>query len=319
MATQARRAESSQNRYLRPLLPILAVLVIGIVFLFIGSVIAPASASFREIEAAPLDAVRMIPYLLVGAVVTYGLSLLATDERLWSIGTREVVYMAIGAALYGVLSLATNVIQLPSVSLVSLRPAIVIPIFFGVVFGPVVGFFSGFVGNILGDALTGWGVFPIWDIGNGLIGLVAGLSMAFTNRKRALDVLTIIVAAVGVLTTILILTNPVIVDPYGDGTATTNIGSSWWLPLLGVALAVGLRYLLRGREELASAQIWGALGIIVGIGFAAMADIWWNGYSFLTAFLGEFVPAAGSNLINGLILLPILLAAWRSAQGRTGR
>jgi uncharacterized membrane protein len=315
MATQARRAESSQNRFLRPLVPIVIVLVVGIIFLFIGSAIAGAQSP----DAAPLEAQKMIPYLLVGAVVTYGLSLLATDQRLWSIGTREVVYMAIGAALYGVLSWATNIIQLPSVSLVSLRPAIVIPIFFGIVFGPAVGFFSGFVGNILGDALTGWGVFPIWDIGNGLIGLVAGLSMAFTNRKRALDVLTIIVAAVGLLATILILTNPVIVDPYGDGTATTNIGSSWWLPLVGVALAVGLRYLFRGREELASAQIWCALGIIVGIGFAAMADIWWNGYSFLTAFLGEFVPAAGSNLINGLILLPILLAAWRSAQGRTGR
>jgi hypothetical protein len=65
--------------------------------------------------------------------------------------------------------------------------------------------------------------------------------------------------------------------------------------------------------------MWGALAIIGGIGFAAIADIWWNGYSLLTALLGEFVPATSSNLINALILLPILLAAWRSAQAQTGR
>jgi uncharacterized membrane protein len=252
-------------------------------------------------------------------VIAYGIAVFAGDQDLWKVGTREVVYMAIGAALYGVLSWATNIIQLPSVSLVSLRPAIVIPIFFGVVFGPAVGFFSGFVGNILGDALTGWGVFPIWDIGNGLIGLVAGLSVAFASRKRSLDALVILVGAIGVIVTLLILTNPMIIDPNGDGAATTDISGTWWLPLLGVAIAIGLRYALRGREEMASAQLWGALGIIVGIGFAAMADIWWNGYSFLTALLGEFVPAAGGNLVNGLILLPILLAAWKTAQAQTGR
>src|SRR5215216_6370620 len=285
MATQARRSDTSQNRFLRPLVPILIVLVLGIISLYIGSFIASAQSP----DAAPLDTQKMIPYLLVGAVVIYGLSLVATKQELWTVGTREVVYMAIGAALYGVLSWATNIIQLPSVSLVSLRPAIVIPIFFGIVFGPAVGFFVGFVGNVLGDALTGWGVFPIWDIGNGLIGLVAGLMVAFANRRRALDILTIVVTATGILLTIFLLINPMIIDPNGDGTAMIDVGNSWWLPLLGVALAVGMRYLFRGREELASAQIWGALAIIVGMGFTALADIWWNGYSLPTAILGEFV------------------------------
>jgi uncharacterized membrane protein len=291
------------------------VLVVGIVFLFIGSAIASAQSA----DAAPLDVVKMIPFLVVGAAITYGIGVLAGDQDLWKFGTREVVYAAIGAALYGVLSWATNWLQLPSVSNVALRPAIVIPIFFGVVFGPAVGFFSGFVGNVLGDALMGWGVFPIWDVGNGLIGLVAGLAVAFANRKRSLDLLMGIVGAVCVLATVLIFANPTVVDPFGNGTAKMDVSNLWWIPLLGVVLLIGVRYLLRGREEIASAQVWGALGIVVGIGFAAMADIWWNGYSFTTAFLGEFVPAAGSNLINGLILLPILLAAWSAAQARTGR
>jgi uncharacterized membrane protein len=315
MATQARSAGTPQSRWVRPLVPILIVLAVGIVFLFIGSAIAAAQSD----QAAPLDVVKMIPYLVIGAAIAYGIGVLAGDQDLWKFGTREVVYAAIGAALYGVLSWATNWLQLPAVSNVALRPAIVIPIFFGIAFGPAVGFFSGFVGNVLGDALMGWGVFPIWDIGNGLIGLVAGMSIAFASRKRSLDIMMAVVAAVCLLATILVFVSPTVVDPFGDGTATTDVSGLWWIPLLGIVLLVGVRYLLVGREEIASAQVWGALGIIVGIGFAALADIPWNGYSFTTAFLGEFLPAAGSNLINALILLPILLAAWKSAQARTGR
>ena len=35
--------------------------------------------------------------------------------------------------------------------------------------------------------------------------------------------------------------------------------------------------------------------------------------------VGEFVPAAGPNLINASILAPILLAAYKAVQSRTGR
>lgn len=319
MATDVRKPESERSRWVRPLVPIVIVLVASVVFLFVGSLIAAASASYRGQEAAPFDPLKMVPFLLVGAALVYGLALLATDERIWKVGTREVVFMAIGAALYGVLSWATNILQLPSVSLVSLRPAVVVPIFFGVVFGPAVGFFTGFVGNVLGDALTGWGVFPIWDLGNGLIGLVAGLSLSFRGRPRVLDILTGLVALVGLLVTLMLLTNPVIIDPNGDGTATLDAGGSWWLPVLAVALVLALRFGLRGRGELVGAQLWGALGIVIGMGFASLADIWWNGYNLFTAVLGEFVPSAGSNLINALILLPILLTAWNAARAQSGR
>ncbi len=311
MATRAGGVGSPQNRFLRPLIPILIVLAIGIVFLFIGSFIAAA----RSPDAAPLEVSKMIPFLVAGAVITYGISLLAAREDLWRIGTREVVYMAIGAALYGVLSWATNVIVISPVSQVAVRPAIVIPIFFGIVFGPAVGFFSGFVGNILGDALTGWGVFPIWDIGNGLIGLVAGLIAVFRTSEQNLNVLTGVIVAICVALAGLLLAYPETENMLLGGT----VAGYWWVPLLIAVLAIGARLLLRGREELAAAELWGALAIIVGIGFAAIADIWWNGFSLITALLGEFVPAAGTNLINSLILLPILLTAWKAAQAQTGR
>jgi energy-coupling factor transport system substrate-specific component len=312
MATQVNAPVTTRNRWVRPLVPILGVLILGILFLYIGSAIATAQSS----EATPLSGLTWVPYFLIGGFIAYVLAVAFGDGALWAIGTSQVVYSAVGAALYGVLSWATNVIQLPSVSLVSLRPAIVIPVFFGLAFGPSVGFFVGFVGNVLGDALTGWGVFPVWDLGNGLIGLVPGLLMAFRDRARATDVVLGIVAVVSILASVLLLANPTIVDTSGT---TTNVSGSWWLPLLGLVLVAGLRFAFRNRPDLAAAQVWGALGIIIGIGFAAMADIWWNGYTFTTAFLGEFVPAGASNLINVAILLPILLSAWNAAQARTGR
>jgi energy-coupling factor transport system substrate-specific component len=96
-------------------------------------------------------------------------------RNMWAFGTREIVYAAIGAALYGVLNWVFNSIQIPGTTLVSVRPPVAIPFFMGVVFGPWVGFFTGFVGNIIGDLLSGYGFFWNWDVGNGLLGLVMGL------------------------------------------------------------------------------------------------------------------------------------------------
>ncbi|NLG98094.1 MAG: ECF transporter S component [Chloroflexi bacterium] len=101
------------------------------------------------------------------------------SRRLWSFGTREVVFAAIGAALYGVLSALTNVLQIPAAGNVAIRPAVGIVFFFGIAFGPIVGFITGFLGNILADLLSGGGFWFWWDLGNGLMGLIAGLFAAF--------------------------------------------------------------------------------------------------------------------------------------------
>ena len=185
-----------------------------------------------------------------------------TEERsaskIWGVGVRQVVYMALGAALYGGLSVPTNLLQLPSAGNVSFRPAIVIPLFFGAVFGPVVGFFAGAVGNIIGDLISGYGLFWNWDLGNGLIGLIAGLAMYIT---------------------------------WGRYNSSRNI---------------------------VIAEIFSAVGIVVGIGFAAYSDILVSKLTIAGA-TSEFVPAAGTDLVNGLILLPILLVAYNAAVRRIGR
>ncbi|MBE3559448.1 MAG: ECF transporter S component [Ktedonobacteraceae bacterium] len=179
-------------------------------------------------------------------------------SKVWGIAVRHIVYMALGAALYAGLSILTNLLKLPSTSNVSFRPGIVIPLFFGSVFGPWVGLFTGAVGNVIGDLVSGYGFYWNWDLGNGLVGFIAGLALYFT---------------------------------WGRYQTVRNI---------------------------VIAEVAGIIAVIVGIGFAAYSDILLLQYTWAAAS-GNFVPAALSDIVNGVILLPILLVAYNAAIRRTGR
>lgn len=289
----------------------LVVLVVFVALMVIASLLTGP-------EGARLSGVSWIIFTLIAAVIIYAIYFATAESEAWEVGTREVVYMAMGAALYGVLTWWANAAALPSVSLVSLRPTVCLPIFFGFVFGPVVGFFTGAVGNILGDFLTGWGVYPVWDIGNGLMGLVPGLVLLFADKKRGLNVLTAAVAVLVVISMAIVLISPVVPHPW-TGEETSFAGWVWVFLIGGVVVIAGRYFLERTSIDLAAVNIWGTLGIIIGIGFAAIADIWINGYTFFVAMVGEFAPAAGSNILNAMILTPILLAAYRAVQVRAGR
>jgi uncharacterized membrane protein len=69
----------------------------------------------------------------------------------------------------------TSIIDIPGSDNVQLRPGVVIPIVCGALFGPVAGFVSGFAGNLIADQVLGWGFWPFWYLGNGLMGLAVGL------------------------------------------------------------------------------------------------------------------------------------------------
>jgi uncharacterized membrane protein len=289
----------------------LIVLVVFIALMVLASLLTGP-------EGARLSGVAWIVFTLIAVVIIYAVYFATAANEAWEVGTREVVYMAIGAALFGVLTWWANTLALPSVSLVSLRPTVCLPIFFGFVFGPVVGFFTGAVGNIIGDFLTGWGVYPAWDIANGFMGFIPGLILLFANKRHGLNALTVVVAVLVVIAAAIILINPVIPDPWTG--EDTDFGLWAWLFLIGGAVVIAGRFLLeRAGVELAAVNIWGTLGIILGIGFAAIADIWINGYTFFVAMVGEFAPAAGSNILNAMILTPILLAAYQAVQVRAGR
>ncbi|MGE5373469.1 MAG: ECF transporter S component [Bacteroidota bacterium] len=179
-------------------------------------------------------------------------------RSLWKFGTREVVYAAIGAALYAVLSIATNFLQLPSAGNVSFRPAVAIPLFFGIAFGPIVGFIAGFLGNMISDLVSGYGFYLWWDIGNGLMGLVAGL-MAFSFVS------------------------------------------------------------FKARSTLLKAELYVILGVVVGMAVASISEMWVSGADINTVIYANFLPAAIANLVNGLILVPILMIAYDAVVSRSGR
>ncbi len=161
-------------------------------------------------------------------------------KSVWVFGTREVVYAAIGAALYGVLSWVTNFIPLPAAGNITFRPAAAIPLFFGVVFGPWVGFISGAVGNLIGDFISGWGFWWSWDLGNGIMGLIPGLAAlagAASYKDRDVIIKAEIFVVIGVLVGMLV---PSLLEiPLTGVDLTTAIGG-YFVPAAIGNIVVGL-------------------------------------------------------------------------------
>lgn len=266
-------------------------------------------------------------FVIIGLLIAIVIYWLTRENKIWEIGTRQVVYMAIGAALYAIFSYLFNgtVFVVPSVSQVALRPAIAIPMFFGYAFGPVVGFFTGAVGNMFGDALTGFGLSPQWSIGNGLVGLIAGMVALFPDKKKSMNTVLILSVVLAALATVVFFINRQVPNMlyfapeegiFGDQQISLFAGLS---AIIGLILVVAVRYVFASNEDVAAAVTWSMLGNLLGIGFAAISDIWINGFPFAVAIVGEFLPAAGPNLIFAAILVPILVAAYRAVQRQAGR
>lgn len=124
--------------------------------------------------------------------------------------------------------------------------------FFGVAFGPVVGFVVGFAGNLIADLLSGSGFVWNWDVGNGLMGLVAGLATYFVSRLDS-----------------------------------------------GRSLMIAVGFSL--------------LGIVVGIGFASVTDVWIDpNVAGPQAVWDEFYPVTISNAISAIVLVPLISASYET-------
>ena len=260
-------------------------------------------------------------FVVLGLLIAFAVYLFTRDNKAWEVGTREVVWMAIGAALYAVFSWLFNgtVFVVPSLSQVALRPAIAIPMFFGYAFGPVVGFFSGAVGNVFGDALTGFGLSPQWSIGNGLVGFIAGMAMLFKDKKRSVDAVLWVSGVLAVLTVILFFLNPSTTNGmYFAATEPVSIFAGLTI-IIGFVIVLIVRFAFASNEDVVAAVTWGMLGNILGILFAALSDIFINGFSLAAAVVGEFLPAAGPNLIFAAVLVPLLVGAYAAVQKQSGR
>lgn len=300
------------------LLSIIIMLIVVFAIVAIGIYAIDPNLEF------PMDQSTVPSRLLfvgIGLLIAFLVYYFTRENAIWEVGTRQVVWMAIGAALYAVFSYLFNgtVFVIPSVSQVALRPAIAIPMFFGYAFGPVVGFFTGAVGNLFGDAITGFGLSPQWSIGNGLIGFISGLWMLFRNRKQSINTVLIVSGVLAAIAVLLFFTNRDVINAlYFEDTQPVSLFAGLTI-LIGFLLILGVRYFFGSNENIATAVTWGMLGNILGLLFASLSDIWINGFTLPATIVGQFLPAAGPNLIFAAILVPLLVTAYASVQRQSGR
>ena len=155
------------------------------------------------------------------------MSSMSMPRSMWGVDSRVIVYAAIGAALYGVLSIFSVVI--PGSNNVSIRPAFAIIPFFGYAFGPVVGLFTGLVGNAIADQIGGYGLLTAWNwsIANGLVGLIAGVLAAGSMAKMGGKIVgPAIVAAIATAVGLLFVFSDIVV--FGNDFNTALTGSYLW-------------------------------------------------------------------------------------------
>jgi uncharacterized membrane protein len=300
------------------LLSMVVTLIVVLIVIAIGVYVIDPNLEFPMDQASvPL---RFL-FVVLGLLIAFGIYYATRESPIWEVGTRQVVWMAIGAALYAVFSWLFNgtVFVVPSVSQVALRPAIAIPMFFGYAFGPVVGFFTGAVGNMFGDAITGFGLSPQWSIGNGLIGFISGLWMLFRDRKQSMNTVLLLSGALAGIAVLLFFMNRDVINAlYFEDTQPLSLFAGLTI-VIGFLLVLGVRYFFASNEAIATAVTWGMLGNILGLLFASLADIWINGLTLPATIVGQFLPAAGPNLIFAAILVPLLVVAYSSVQRQTGR
>lgn len=140
---------------------------------------------------------------------------------IWYVGPRQIIAAILGILLYGLFSHVNLIFILPGGTLDVFLPALLIPLFFGVIFGPWVGLVVGGFGFLLGDYVANMWLHDLsWNNGylyygsalinfrdvvgwngvagylvNAMIGLVAGLTRSSIRRYNTAQAL----ATVGVV------------------------------------------------------------------------------------------------------------------------
>lgn len=299
---------SSQRRTTRRSIAWLAVLVVFTLLLVLANTFTDGERFYG------VAAIVTIALSLLGL---FGLHRATSDSSAWRIRTRHIAVMALGAALYIPVAYVFDALLGYSIGQVAIRPQICLPVLLGYAFGPVVGFFSGAVGSLLGDFVSGWGVFPAWHIGSGLAGLMPGLAAVFADERDEQPLISALVIAAIALTASLILVHPQAPEPW-TGEVQDFSFWGWALAIGGVVMLANSLLFREARVDLASLNLWGTLGLLTGNAFASLAHIWLYEYSLATAVIGEFAPAAATDILNLVVFAPLVLAAYRTAQTYLG-
>jgi len=100
-------------------------------------------------------------------------------------GWRIIFAGSVWGVVFGIFNCISNVYLLPSAPFISLRPQIALPMVVGITCHPLAGFLVGFTGNVIGDGLSGYGLWKFWNwhLANGLMGLLPGLLLRGKFRK----------------------------------------------------------------------------------------------------------------------------------------
>ena len=133
-----------------------------------------------------------------------------SDGNIWAFLFRQILYIALGALLYFIISwLNVSYFQM-GVRNVSFYPATAIVALFGVVFGPLVGLFTGLLGKTALDYVADWGFYWNGILAYGLIGLIAGFGKVAIQDFRSIRQIAgaILWSCVGALVGALVLAVP---------------------------------------------------------------------------------------------------------------
>jgi energy-coupling factor transport system substrate-specific component len=75
----------------------------------------------------------------------------------------------------------------------------------------------------------------------------------------------------------------------------------------------------KASASLLKAELMVIVGVLVGMGVASLSEMWVSGVDLPTTIAVNFLPSVISNLVNGLILTPILMVAYNAIVSRSGR
>ena len=154
---------------------------------------------------------------------------------------RRLLSIAAAGAVYVALNLVTEHMSFPGLQVV--RPGIVVPVVSGVLLGPIAGFLVGFLGSMASDLLTS-GFYWNWELGNGLIGLVAGLTPLLASRVRRQWIRIAAAAAVSAVAIVLGAGLAAMTDVFVANLTLDTALSAEWIPLATWNLAWGLPLLV---------------------------------------------------------------------------
>jgi uncharacterized membrane protein len=202
-----------------------------------------------------------------------------------------------GAVLYALVSWTTNIFRYPGISTITLRLGVVVPILMGLAFGPAVGFVVGAAGNHLGDFISGWGFFPLWNFGNGLMGLVAGLIHFVPAKYRPVPRL---LAAELIILLLLLATQ-----------FLAEVQTTWLVVYIWLIVVAAVAWQMHGRYPRPTTAIaWGTAGVMLGMGFASVAELWTLQLPLVEMLTQNLVVIIGANLLFTQTLLPVIYNAW---------